>query len=98
MQAIKRRDFLLAALAAAPLASCASAPRASLAQRRHAGTLVRAGHDRTGQPRNVFGGLRIDAKVAPGDTADDLYTTAGSGASRRWSRPAVCGCRLHLLR
>lgn len=73
MQAIKRRDFLLTALAAAPVASCASAPRASLAQRRHAGTLVRAGQDRTGHPRNVFGGLRIDAKVPPGDTADDLY-------------------------
>ncbi|MGI9188976.1 MAG: hypothetical protein ACR2F9_02435 [Longimicrobiaceae bacterium] len=61
--------------------------RASLAQRRHAGTLVRAGQDRTGHPRNVFGGLRIDAKVPPGDIADDLYiiehTDEAKGGSPR---------------
>ena len=73
MRLIERRAFLLTALAAAPLASCASAPRASLVQRRHTGTLVRAGQDRTGHPRHVFGGLRIDAKLLPEDTTGDLY-------------------------
>lgn len=73
MRLIERRAFLLTALAAAPLASCASATRASLVRRRHAGGLVRAGQDRTGHPRHVFGGLRIDAKVSPDDTTGDLY-------------------------
>lgn len=73
MRLIERRAFLLTTLAAAPLASCTSVPRVSLGQRRHAGALVRAGQDRTGHPSNVFDGLRIDAKVSPEDTADDLY-------------------------
>lgn len=73
MPLLRRRVFLLAALAAVPLASCTTAPRASLARRRRAGSLVRAGHDRAGRPRHVFGGLRIDAKVTPADTDGDLY-------------------------
>ena len=73
MRPVERRAFLFTVLAAAPLASCASVPRASLAQRRDAGTLVRAGQDRTGHPRHVFGGLHIDAKVPPSETAGDLY-------------------------
>lgn len=73
MRAIERRAFLLTALTAVPLASCASGPRASLARRSRTGTLVRTGQDRTGHPRNVFGGLRIDAKVPPGETDGDLY-------------------------
>lgn len=73
MHLIERRAFLLTALAAAPLASCASATRASRVRRKRAGTLVRAGQDRTGHPRRVFGGLRIDAKVSPVDTTGDLY-------------------------
>jgi mannose-6-phosphate isomerase-like protein (cupin superfamily) len=73
MRHIPRRVFLLTALAAAPLASCASPPRSSLAQRRRTGAFVRAGQDRTGHPRRVFGGLHIDAKVTPTDTAGDLY-------------------------
>ncbi|MEX2400201.1 MAG: cupin domain-containing protein [Rhodothermales bacterium] len=73
MRTIDRRTFLLTSLATAPLVSCASAPRASLAQNRQAGTLVRVGQDRTGHPRNVFGGLHIDAKVLPDDTTGNLY-------------------------
>lgn len=73
MPPVPRRAFLLTTLAAVPLGSCASGSRASLARRRHTGTFVRAGQDRTGSPRNVFGGLRIDAKVTPADTAGDLY-------------------------
>jgi quercetin dioxygenase-like cupin family protein len=42
-------------------------------QRRRTGALVQAGRDRTGHPRHVFGGLRIDAKVTPEDTAGHLY-------------------------
>jgi mannose-6-phosphate isomerase-like protein (cupin superfamily) len=73
MRLIERRAFLLTVLAAVPLASCAPTPRTTLAQRRRTGTPVRAGQDRTGHPRNVFGGLRIDAKVTPADTTGDLY-------------------------
>lgn len=73
MRLFERRAFLLASLAAAPLASCASASRASRVSRRQAGTHVLAGQDRTGHPRHVFGGLRIDAKVSPEDTTGDLY-------------------------
>ncbi|PAP77208.1 cupin domain-containing protein [Rubrivirga marina] len=73
MRLIERRAFLLTALVAAPLASCAPGLRIPLVQRRRAGSLVRAGQDRTGRPRHVFGGLRIDAKVPPSDTAGDLY-------------------------
>lgn len=69
MRLIERRAFLLTSLAALPLASCASARRAG----RRTGAFVRAGQDRTGHPRTVFGGLRIDAKVPPEDTAGDLY-------------------------
>jgi mannose-6-phosphate isomerase-like protein (cupin superfamily) len=73
MRLIERRAFVLTALAVAPLASCSHAPSAPLVQRRRAGTLVRSGQDRTGHPRQVFGGLRIDAKVPPEDTTGDLY-------------------------
>ncbi len=73
MRLIERRAFVLTTLAAPLLASCGSVPRATLAHRRHAGALVRAGQDRTGHSRNVFGGLRIDAKVLPADTLRDLY-------------------------
>ncbi len=73
MRLVERRTFLLAALATGPLAACASVSRPSRAQRKPAGTLVRAGQDRTGHPRHVFGGLRIDAKVSPEDTTGDLY-------------------------
>jgi quercetin dioxygenase-like cupin family protein len=34
---------------------------------------VPAGGDRRGSPRRVFGGLKIDAKVLPGDTAGALF-------------------------
>ena len=73
MRLMERRAFLLAAPAVALLASCSPAPAASLVQRRRMGALVRSGQDRTGHPRHVFGGLRIDAKVPPEDTAGDLY-------------------------
>lgn len=73
MRPIERRAFLLAALAAAPFASCSPMPRASLARGRSGGSFVRAGQDRTGRPRHVFGGLRIDAKVSPEDTTGGLY-------------------------
>ena len=73
MRLMERRSFLLTALAAAPLASCSPAPAASLVQRSRTGALVRAGQDRTGRPRHVFGGLRIDAKVSPEDTNGDFY-------------------------
>ena len=39
----------------------------------HHAVLTRAGGDRLGAPRHVFGGLRIDAKVGPGDTGGALY-------------------------
>lgn len=71
MRLIERRAFLLTALVAAPLSSCT--PAASLRRRRRAVSLVRAGQDRTGHPRHVFSGLRIDAKVPPEDTTGDLY-------------------------
>ena len=76
MDPMERRTFLLAALAAAPLAGCAPAAVPAsppLAQRRRTGALVRAGQDRHGSPQTVFGGLRIDAKVPPSDTGGDLY-------------------------
>ena len=75
MSPIERRAFLLMSLAATPLAACAptALPSGSLAQRRRTGVLVRAGQDTAGRPRTVLGGLRIDAKVTPGDTAGDLY-------------------------
>ncbi len=76
MSLIERRAFLLAVLATAPLAACASRAVTSsktLAQRTRVGVFVRAGHDRAEHPLTVFGGLRIDAKVAPGDTTGDLY-------------------------
>jgi quercetin dioxygenase-like cupin family protein len=84
-----RRDFVRAALAVAPLGTCgrrpAGAPPAPL--RPAGGVAVRAGHDRRARPRAVFGGLRIDAKVLPGDTAGDLYviehTDAGRGGPPR---------------
>lgn len=71
---IERRAFLTA-LAASPLAACAPASLSSEspAPRGRQGVHVRAGQDRLGSPRTVFGGLRIDAKVAPGDTGGDLY-------------------------
>ena len=73
MGLLRRRSFLLTALGAVPFSSCSPAPAMPLAQRRHTGTLVPAGRDRTGHPRHVFGGLRIDAKVPPEDTTGDLY-------------------------
>ena len=73
MRLIERRAFLLTAPAAALLASCASGPAAALARRQRKATLVRAGRDGADRPRHVFGGLRIDAKVPPEDTAGDLY-------------------------
>lgn len=75
MRVVQRRAFLLTAFAAAPLAACAPTALTSgpLAQRRRQGVLVRAGRDRLGAPRTVFGGLRIDAKVPPADAAGDLY-------------------------
>ena len=71
MRLIQRRAFLFTTLAAAHLASCSPAPL--LAVRRRTGALVRARQDRSGRPRRVFGGLRIDAKVPPEDTGGDLY-------------------------
>ncbi len=73
MRLIERRSFLLTALSAVPLASCASTRRAGPLRRRHAGTLVRAGQDRTGSARTVFGELRLDAKVLPEDADGGLY-------------------------
>ncbi len=73
MKPIERRTFLRVALATAPLAACASAVPVSKADRAKRGFVVRSGADRTGQPRTVFGGLRIDAKVAPADSSGDLY-------------------------
>jgi quercetin dioxygenase-like cupin family protein len=74
MAVLPRRAFLGAALAA-PLAACATLPMSETpaAARADHGTLVRSGQDRTGQPRTVFGGLRLDTKVAPADTEGDLY-------------------------
>ncbi len=82
MRPLQRRAFLLTALAATPLASCASSSRAPVAARRRSGLVVRAGEDRTGQPRTVFGGLRIDAKVTPADTAGDLYVIQHSDSEK----------------
>jgi quercetin dioxygenase-like cupin family protein len=71
MHFMKRRGFMLFALAAVPLASCTSST--SLAQKRRKGMLVRAGRDRANHPKTVFGGLRIDSKVTTDDTAGALY-------------------------
>lgn len=79
MRLIERRAFLLTSLAALPLASCATTAR-SAGPRRSAGALVRAGQDRTNSPRTVFGGLRLDAKVTPADTAGDLYVVEHTDA------------------
>ncbi len=85
MKHIERRGFLLSALAAVPLAACAGgAPPASAppAPRGRAGILVRGGRDRLGSPRRVFGGLRIDAKVTPGDSGGDLYVIEHSDEAK----------------
>ena len=85
MKHIERRSFLLTALAAGPLAACAGgAPPASAptALRGRAGILVRGGRDRLASPRRVFGGLRIDAKVHPGDSGGDLYVIEHSDEAR----------------
>lgn len=71
MGTIARRTFMLTALAAAPLASCTST--ASLAGRRGSASFVGAGQDRTGHPRHLFGGLRLDTKVSSEETTGDLY-------------------------
>lgn len=83
MSLIARRTFLLGAAAAA-LGACAprSLTSGSLAQRRHAGSFVRAGEDRTGRPLHVFGGLRIDAKVTPEDTGGDLFVVEHTDEAR----------------
>ena len=75
MRFLERRAFLLTALAATPLAAWAprTMPPTPLARRRRSAAFVRAGQDRLGRPRTVFGGLRLDAKVPPGDTGGDLY-------------------------
>lgn len=75
MEPIERRAFLLTALAA-PLAACApGALPASLPPTSQTRTpvLVRAGQDRLGSPRTLFGRLEIDAKVTTADTAGGLY-------------------------
>jgi hypothetical protein len=85
MKNIERRGFLLSALAAGPLAACAGgAPPAAAppVPRGRAGILVRGGRDRLGSPRRVFGGLRIDAKVHPGDSGGDLYVIEHSDEAR----------------
>lgn len=84
MKPIERRAFLLTTLAATPLAACAPTvlTSGSLAQRRRQGTFVRAGQDRLGSPRTVFGGLRIDAKVPPADSAGDLYVIEHSDEAK----------------
>lgn len=74
---MNRRAFLTA-LSAAPVAALSPAfsPRANAgvpAARSSAGLVVPAGQDRRGRPLRVFGGLRIDAKLAPADTGGDLY-------------------------
>lgn len=76
MEPIERRTFLLTALAAAPLAACASGAlpaSAPPAPQRRTPVLVRAGQDRLGNPRTLFGHLEIDAKVATADTAGGVY-------------------------
>lgn len=72
---MQRRTFLLASLAAGPLAGCGPADSASRSpgQRQNTGVLVRARQDRFDDPMTVFGGLRLDVKVAPVDSAGDLY-------------------------
>lgn len=85
MSLIARRAFLQTVLVTAPLAACA--PRAltsskPLAQRTRTSVFVRAGHDRAEHPLTVFGGLRIDAKVPPGDTAGDLYVIEHSDEAK----------------
>ncbi len=55
------------------MAACASLPSPGNTRRASTGTVVRSGEDRRGRPRVVFGGLRLDAKVAPTDTGGDLY-------------------------
>lgn len=72
---MKRRSFLLASLATVPLAACgpAASPSRSLAQRRSTGVLVRAGQDRLESPLTVFGSLRLDMKVLPGDSVGALH-------------------------
>ncbi len=71
MGTIERRTFLLTALAATPLASCTTG--SSLDRRRGGASFVGAGQDRTGHPRNLFGGLRLDTKVSSEETTGDLY-------------------------
>lgn len=72
MRPVHRRAFVLTALA--PLAGCAAPSLATRARpRRQTGLVVRAGQDRTGTPRTVFGGQRIDAKALPADADGDLY-------------------------
>lgn len=72
---MKRRSFLPASLATVPLAACAPAASnsGSLVQRRSTGVLVRRGQDRFESPLTVFGGLRLDVKVSPGDPVGGLY-------------------------
>jgi mannose-6-phosphate isomerase-like protein (cupin superfamily) len=82
MRPLPRRTFLLTALAATPLASCASSSRSPVATRRRSGLVVRAGQDGTGHARTVFGGLRLDAKVTPADTGGDLYVIEHNDESR----------------
>ncbi|WP_412070036.1 cupin domain-containing protein [Rubrivirga sp. IMCC43871] len=73
MRIIERRAFLGTALAGT-LAACAPLPDASRVRSAPRLTAhVRAGQDRTGRPRVVFGGLRLDTKVAPSDSGGDLY-------------------------
>ncbi len=86
MRAIDRRDFVRAALAAAPLSACApraaGAPPAGAGARAPAGVLVRAGEDRRARSRTVFGGLHIRTKVAPADTGGDLFVLEHEDAVR----------------
>jgi quercetin dioxygenase-like cupin family protein len=84
MRSIDRRNFVRAALAAAPLSACAprTASAPSARPRQPTGVAVRAGHDRRARPRTVFGGLRIDAKVLSADTGGDLYVIEHADAAR----------------
>ena len=75
MEFVDRRAFL-ATLAAAPLAAGergGQAPAQSAAGRSRTGVRVRAGRDRLGNPRTLFGHLQIDAKLTTTDTAGGLY-------------------------
>lgn len=83
MKTIERRALLLAALATPALAAGSAALASEpVAGRGKKGLHVKAGQDRLGSPKTVFGGLKIDAKVSPADTGGDLYVIEHSDAKK----------------